>query len=225
MSERYYKLPAIVWLKMTDYTHGWLQHELGGGARIKEQRVVCVQHLPGAREILRMETVEDMMERRPLGNALSATRKNCMEAGLEIDPSTMEKEYGVTREQLALFVPVECPKMCLTRRGVLRPWTLDVCFGKAQATSLQRLLRNEFWKAVEEFDREYAQMMNGEKYPAIDMIEEFCLKTETPDLYVEAIRREWQRRVKRGAPPQPSPKGEEVSPTPTLPSREGGQPR
>lgn len=201
MSEKNYKLPAIVWLKMTDYTHGWLQHELGGGARIKEQRVVSVQHLPGAREILRMETVEDMMERKPLGNALSATRKNCMEAGLEIDPSTMEKEYGVTRELLELFVPVECPKMCLTRRGVLRPWTLDVCFGKTQATSLQRLLRNEFWKAVEEFDVQYAAMLSGKKYPAVDMIEAFCAETGTPDLYVEAIRREWQRRVKRGAQP------------------------
>lgn len=197
MSEKNYKIPAIVWLKMTDYTHGWLQFELGGGARVKNQRVVCVQHLPGARRVLRMEAVEDMMERKPIGNAMSATRKLCMEAGLEIDPDTMEKEYGVTQERLELFVPVECPKMCMTKHGVLRPWTLDVCFGKEQATAMQALLRAEFWKAVEEFDREYAQSMDGEKYPAVEMIEAFCAKTETPDLYVEAMRREWQRRCKR----------------------------
>ena len=197
MSEKVYDVPAIVWLKMTDYMHGWLQWELGGEARVKDQRVVCVQHLPGARAILRMETVEDMMEKKPIGNVMSATRKNCMEAGLNIDEDVMAKEYGVTREAMKLFVPVECPKMCLTKSGVLRPWTLDVCLGREQAAAMQRLLRNAFWQAVEEYDAGYARKMNGRKYPAVDMVEEFCMDTETPDLYVEAIRREWQRRVKR----------------------------
>lgn len=197
MSEKVYDVPAIVWLKMTDYMHGWLQWELGGEARVKDQRVVCVQHLPGARAILRMETVEDMMEKKPIGNVMSATRKNCMEAGLNIDEDVMAREYGVTREAMKLFVPVECPKMCLTKSGVLRPWTLDVCLGREQAAAMQRLLRNAFWQAVEEYDAKYARKMNGKKYPAVDMVEEFCMDTETPDLYVEAIRREWQRRVKR----------------------------
>lgn len=197
MSEKVYDVPAIVWLKMTDYMHGWLQWELGGEARVKDQRVVCVQHLPGARAILRMETVEDMMEKKPIGNVMSATRKNCMEAGLNIDEDVMAREYGVTREAMKLFVPVECPKMCLTKSGVLRPWTLDVCLGREQAAAMQRLLRNAFWQAVEEYDAKYARKMNGRKYPAVDMVEEFCMDTETPDLYVEAIRREWQRRVKR----------------------------
>ena len=197
MSEKVYDVPAIVWLKMTDYMHGWLQWELGGEARVKDQRVVCVQHLPGARAILRMETVEDMMEKKPIGNVMSATRKNCMEAGLNIDEDVMAREYGVTREAMKLFVPVECPKMCLTKSGVLCPWTLDVCLGREQAAAMQRLLRNAFWQAVEEYDAKYARKMNGRKYPAVDMVEEFCMDTETPDLYVEAIRREWQRRVKR----------------------------
>ena len=193
-----YGVPAVAWLRVTDYMHGWLQHELGSEAWIRNQRVVCVQHLRGARDVLRMETVEDMMERRPLGNALSGTRRNCFAAGLEIDAEVMEKEYGVTREALGLFVPIECPRMCLTRNGVLRPWTLDVCMGKEQALALQRLLRNEFWLAVEEFDRRYAKEMGGEKYPALDMVEEFCRETRTPDMYADSIRREWQRRRKRG---------------------------
>ena len=198
MGKKMYGVPAVAWLRVTDYMHGWLQHELGSEAWIRNQRVVCVQHLRGARDVLRMETVEDMMERRPLGNALSGTRRNCFAAGLEIDAEVMEKEYGVTREALGLFVPIECPRMCLTRNGVLRPWTLDVCMGKEQALALQRLLRNEFWLAVEEFDRRYAKEMGGEKYPALDMVEEFCRETRTPDMYADSIRREWQRRRKRG---------------------------
>ena len=201
MTEKTYKIPSIVWLKMTDYMHGWLQWELGGAARVKDQRVISVQHLSGARAILRMETVEDMMEKKPIGNVMSRTRKNCMEAGLNIDEGVMAREYGVTREGMRLFVPIECPKMCLTKHGVLRPWTLDICLGKEQASAMQRLLRQEFWKSVETFDAEYKRKMNGEKYPAVDMVEEFCQETDTPDMYVEAIRREWQRRCKRNPTP------------------------
>lgn len=195
--DKTYTPPPIVWLKVTDYMHGWLQWELGGEARIKEQRVVCVQHLPGAREILRMETVEDIMEKLPVGNVMSGTRKNMYCSGLVIDENVMAREYGVTKELMALFVPVECPKMCLTKHGVLRPWTLDVCMSKLQASALQQLLRKEFWNAVEDFNNKYAEEMDGAPYPAREMIEEFCKLTNTPDLYVEAIRREWQRRIKR----------------------------
>lgn len=192
-----YRQGAVVWLQMTDYMHGWLDWELGCEVRAHDQRVICVQHLEGARDVLRMETVEDMMEKQPLGIAISATRRNCFDAGLKISPETMRDEYGVTKEALALFVPIECPKLCLTRNGVLRPWTLDVCFGKDQARQLQKLLRAEFWAAVERFDREFAEEEEGRKYAAREMIEEFCVETRTPDLFVEAIRREWQRRVKR----------------------------
>ena len=91
--EKKYELPPIVWLKMTDYMHGWLQYELGGAAMIKEQRVVCVQHLPGAREILRMESFEDLeLGVMKISNAMSATRKNMLEAGMVLDASVIEQE-------------------------------------------------------------------------------------------------------------------------------------
>lgn len=197
MAEKVYKLPAITWLRMTDYTHGWLQYELGSGARIKEQKVVSVQHLPGAREVLRMETVEDMLEKQPLGNALSGVRKNMLQAGLEIDPDVMEREYGVTKELLRQFVPIECPKLCLTKHGVLRPWNLYKCFGKEQARALQKILRQAFWEGVAEFNAKYARQMDGKKYPAVEMVEAFCEETNTPDMYIDAIRNEWQRRLRR----------------------------
>lgn len=190
-------MPAICWLKVTDYMHGWLQYELGADIRIKKQRVVCVQHLPGAREILRMETVEEMLDPKPIGAAMSATLRNCLTAGITLDPDVVEKMYGATKELMALFLPIECPKMCLTKYGVLRPWTMDVCFSRKQVTALQRLLRDEFWKAVGEFAEEYAQKHVGERYAQVDMVEEFCSKTATPGMYVDTIRREWQRRVKR----------------------------
>ena len=197
--EKIYDLPPIVWLKMTDYMHGWLQWELGGGARVKDQKVVCALDLPGVREVLRMETVDDT-ELRPMKilSAMSGNRKSMLEAGMVLDPGYIEQEYGLTPALMKLFVPVECPKRCLTKYGVLRPWTLDVSLGKQQASDLQRVLRNAFWKAVEQFNAEYARKMNDAYYPQVDMIEEFCAKTNTADIYVEAIRREWQRRLKSG---------------------------
>ena len=195
--EKNYKLPAIVWLRVTDYMHVWLMNELGGELRIKDQRVVCVQHLSGARDILRMETMEETTAPKQVGSSISGTLKNCIDAGMELDPDTITEMYGVTREEVKLYIPIECPKMCLTKSGTLRPWTLQVNFGQKQATALQKLLRQEFWNAVEEYDKKYAEKMEGQQYYAIDMIEDFCLDTKTPDLYVEAMRREWQRRSKR----------------------------
>lgn len=195
--EKDYKLPAIAWLEMTDYTHGWMQSRLGGGARIGNQRVISVMHLPGAKELLKMETKEDYMDRERVKNAMSGTRRNCIDLGLKLDPDIVKQLYGVTAEDFALYVPVECPKMCLTKNGVLRPWTLDVCFGTKQAVALQRLIKREFWNDVEKFNMEYAQRLNGKKYPAVDMIWDFCKETETPDMYVDAIRREWQRKQKK----------------------------
>ena len=197
--EKKYDIPPIVWLKITDYMHGWLQYELGCAARVNEQRVVCVQHLPGARNALRMESFNDI-ELKPMKitNAMSANRKNILSAGLVLDASYIEKEYGVSPETMKLFVPIECPKMCLTKNGVLRPWTLDVSFSHEQASALQRILRNAFWQAVEEFNIGYSRRMNGAYYPQIDMIEDFCAATSTPDIHADTIRREWQRRLKSG---------------------------
>lgn len=197
--EKTYKLPAIVWLKVTDFMHGWLQYELGGACRVMEQKVVSVQHLPGARDVLMMETVDDIeLGPMKIQNAMSGNRKNMLGAGLQLDASYIEAEYGLTREAMRLFVPVECPKMCLTKYGVLRPWTLDVNLSRQQASALQRVIRTAFWQAVESFNQEYAQRMGDTKYPSIDMVEAFCKETGTPDIYAESIKREWNRRVARG---------------------------
>lgn len=204
MAEKKYKVPAVTWLKVTDYMHGWLQRELGGGARIGGKKVVSIQHLRGAREALRMEVTDDMTgddehygQLVAQANTLSATRYSCIDAGLTLDEPTVKRLYGIGREELSLFVPIECPPICLTQYGVLRPWTSDTCFSAHQTTVLQRLLRETFWEGVAEYDREYARRQEGRKYAAVDMIEAFCRDTETSDLHVAALRREWQRRCKR----------------------------
>ena len=197
MTTKKYALPAVAWLKVTDYMHGWMQWELGGEISVRGQRVICVQLLEGARDVLRMETTDDTLEPEMVVNAMSAKRRNCIEAGLTLDSKAVERLYGMTQEKLKLFVPIECPKNCLTRNGVLRPWTLNVCFGKEQARALQNLIREEFWSAVNSYDIQYARQQEGCKYPATNMIEAFCKATRTPDVYVAALRREWQRRKKR----------------------------
>lgn len=168
--------------------------------------MVSVQHLDGARDLLRMETSNDVTgdnpERLELESVsrkgtMSATRWGCIDAGLTLDARTVERLYGISREELALYMPIECPKVCLTSEGVLRPWTTDTCFGRQQTTALQQLLREAFWQGVAEYDREYARRQEGRKYAAVDMIEAFCREMETSDLYVDALRREWQRRCKR----------------------------
>ena len=60
MSEKNYRTPVVTWLKVTDYMHGWLQRELGGGAMIGGKRVVSLGHLDGAHDVLRMETADDV---------------------------------------------------------------------------------------------------------------------------------------------------------------------
>lgn len=192
-----YKMPAVAWLKVTDYMHGWLQWEYGGALRIKENRVISILHIPGVRDILREETVVEHSCPNPIINAISATWKNCIDTGMEVDIPATEMMYGITKQTLDLFVPIECPKMCLTDKGVLRPWALDVGISQKQATALQKAIRHEFWNAVKDYDATYAKKMEGKKYPARDMIEDFCADTHTPDIYVEAIRNEWQRRVRR----------------------------
>lgn len=198
MSEKNYRLPAISWLRVTDFLVGWIKCELSGGARVLNQRVVCLGHLKGAKAVLRMETVEDTaMEPGVIGGAMSATRYNCVSAGLTLNPAVVQQMYGITEDDLRLFVPIECPRLALTENGVLRPWTNDTCFGAKQATTLHRLLREAFWQSVGEFAEKYAREHQGEKYAQEDMIEAFCKETNTDDIHVPALRREWQRRQKR----------------------------
>lgn len=194
-----YELPPIVWLRVTDFMHGWLQHDLGCAARIGDQHVVTLHHIPAAREALRMETVEDV-ELKPMkvGNAMSATRKNMLEAGMAIAPEYIAQTYDLTPEAMKLFVPIECPSRCLTSHGVLRPWTHDVTLGRQQSSELIRIIRAAFWQAVETFNADYARRLGNTKYPSIDMCEAFCRATNTPDIHAEAIKREWNRRVKNG---------------------------
>lgn len=198
MPEKNYKLPALCWLRVTDFMVGWIKYELSGGARVMKQRVVCLQHLKGARAALRMETVEDAaLEPGATGDAMSAARYSCVAAGLTIDPAVVQRLYGITPEELSLFVPIECPRLALTENGVLRPWTDETCFGVKQSSSLMRLIREAFWQGVEEFADKYAREHQGESYAQEEMIEAFCKETSTDEIHVPAIRREWQRRCKR----------------------------
>ena len=112
MSEKNYKSPVVAWLKVTDYMHGWLQRELGGGARIGGKRVVCLQHLDGARDVLRIETADDVtgndperLEQRPVSRegTMSATRWGCIDAGLALDARTVEQLYGISRGSEMIF--------------------------------------------------------------------------------------------------------------------------
>ena len=201
--KQYSTMPPIAWLRVTDFMHGGLVRELGGTLTVRGKRVLSIQHLKGARHILTsMEAEYEMMSQKPVGKAMSDTWKNCIEAGLQMDPEAVEREYGITKGELDLFLPIECSRMCLTKNGVLRPWTLDVCFGRSQANALMDLLRNEFWRCVTAYDREYARRMDGKRYPAVRMIEDFCTETDTPDIYVDAMRRQWQRIQSAGHHPQ-----------------------
>lgn len=195
--EKTNNIPVIVWLRVTDYMQTWLQRELGGDTMVGEQRVVSLQHLQGFKDTLKMETAKDTKLCQPVVNSMSAMLRNCINTGLEIDPDTILKEYGITRQAMEMFVPVEAPKLCMTKDGVLRPWGLDVAMGRDQSAAVQRLIRREFWQAVENFNKQYSKQHRSKSYPAAEMIEAFCAETNTPDTYVDAMRREWQRRVKR----------------------------
>lgn len=196
MTERVYRPPQVAWMKITDYLYGWVQHKLTGEVRVTEKKVVCLQHLKGAKKALRMETNYDMTG-EPTKEALSATRRNCIAAGLELDEETTTKIYGVSRADLELYFPVECPNVCLTNGGVLRPWNNDVCFGRQQTAALQHVIRDAFWEDVVDYDRRYAQEHQGERYTVSDMLEAFCAETGISDVYTDTMRREWQRRTKR----------------------------
>lgn len=190
-------MDTICWLKITDYMQGWLKSTLCGGKKVRNMPVISVRHIEGAREVMMMPAEDELPDGGAPGNAISATWRNALESGIIIDPKTMEKEYGVTREVLRQYLPIECPKHAVTKDGIIRQWTNDTCFGKQQATALLRLLREAFWQAVGEFSEEYSREHAGEKYAQVEMIESFCKETHTDDVYAEAMRREWQRRQKR----------------------------
>ncbi len=148
-----------------------------------------------------METVDDMALHNSTGEkvagAMSALMHNCIEAGMGLDEDSITKEYGLTREALQMYLPLETPKVCVNACGLLRPWTLSVTMGREQTAAVLRVIRQEFWKAVEDYNQQYQEQNPGKRYAAVEMIEAFCADTHTPDTYVEAMRREWQRRQKR----------------------------
>lgn len=193
------KMPAIAWLRVTGFLSGWLFYEYGSKVQVNGRRVVCLQHLDGVREILRMETVDDteMSPDLPVNLSLSASRYGVISAAMTLSPEATERMYHVSQEQMLQFVPIECPRLRMTQNGLLREWDGNAMFGEQQAKALLRLLRQYFWDSVEQFAIRYAQQHEDEKYAQQEMIEAFCRETNTSDIHVEAIRREWQRRQKR----------------------------
>lgn len=193
------KMPAIVWLRVTEFIMGWLDYEVGSKVMVNGRRVVCLQHLDGVRDILRMESVDDveLSPDLPVDLSLSASRYSMLQAAMTLSPEATERMYHLSPEQMQQFVPIECPRLRLTQEGLLRPWSGDAMLGDAQAKALLRLLRHYFWEDVERFAGRYAREHEGEKYAQEDMIAAFCRLTKTSDLHIEAMRREWQRRCKR----------------------------
>ena len=196
-----FRMPAIAWLRVTGFLSGWLTYEYGSKVMVNGRRVVCLQHLEGVRDILRMETVNDteLSPDLPVELSLSASRYGIISAAMTLSPEATERMYHVSQEQMQQFVPIECPRLRLTQEGLLREWDGDAMFGEQQAKELLRLLRHYFWEDVERFAERYASEHEGERYAQEDMIEAFCRMTKTSDIHVEAIRREWQRRAKRTA--------------------------
>jgi len=194
-----FRMPTIVWLRVTEFISGWLIYEFGSKAMVNGRRVVCLQHMDGVRDILRMEAVDDMelSPDLPVDLSLSASRYGMLQAAMTLSPEVAERIYHLSPEQLQQFVPIECPRLRLTPDGLLRPWSGNVMLGGAQAKALLRLLREAFWEDVELFAGRYAREHEGERYAQEDMIVAFCKMTKTSELHIEAIRREWQRRRKR----------------------------
>lgn len=191
-------MPTICWLRVTDYMHDWVTHNLSGTLSVKGQGIVCLQHMKGARDIMRMKIVEDIeLSIDAQNKCLSAQRYRVISAGMIINENATTRLYGIDREALALYMPIECPPVCMTDHGVLREWTNNTCFTYEQATALQKLLRDTFFQTVTDYNDYYKKKMAGKQYPAIDMIEEFCDENDINDTYADTIRREWQRRLKR----------------------------
>jgi hypothetical protein len=191
------KTPIIIWLKVTDYMHGWLDYEYAGTLHVHGKPIITMFCHDEIRDILKKEVIMLWNMEEKMGNSVPSVQMAIFENALDINEEKCREVYGFTRELMNSYIPFECPRQCLTRYGVLRPWGINVNLKPKQAIAIQKFIRQEFWEAVAEFDEKYKKKMDGKKYPAVAMIEDFCRMTHTPDKYVEAIRREWQRQAKK----------------------------
>jgi len=190
-----YPTPAVAWLQTTKYLHDWLINEFGGNVRLHNKPVLTVTYLPGVKNILRMETLDDVTEKVDNKLSMSAMRMDCVTLGCSIGPKTMQELYGMTPELLDTYLPIECPRMALTKYGVLRPWSRNMTFGKQQASELLILLRNAFWDNVNEY---YQALISEGNAPdtAINLIRSYCEDKHISEVYIDDLRREWQRLLK-----------------------------
>lgn len=206
----------VTWLAVAEYMQKWLYDEYGSDTVVHERRVLSVGHLPGARKALRETTVDDFAAGGDERRSVSALRMDCLVEGMKVNPETMDKRFHFTSKDLARYVPIECQRLALTQDGVLRPWNRRTAFSRLQACHLVDILHRQFWKAVEDFDGDFAERMAREAaeagdtiseadinrrqkylnglYPDVDMVTEFCEETGTPEMFIPEIRREFQRR-------------------------------
>ena len=190
-------MEPICWLKITDYMRGWARRALGGTKRVRNNTVIEVQHIAGVQAVLEMPADDELHPDVVPGNVICDTWHAALEVGLEMDAESVEKLFCVTRELFCQYPPVSCPPYAMYEDGTIHPWDSDTSFGQQQAASLLRLIREAFWQAVGVFSNTYQQAHKGERYAQVEMIEAFCKEYRTDDMYVEAMRREWQRRQKR----------------------------
>lgn len=190
-------MEPICWLKITDYMRGWARRALGGSKRVRNNPVIEVQNIEGVQAVLEMPADDELHSDVVPGNVICDTWHAALEVGLEMDAESVEKVFGVTRELFCQYLPVSCPPYAMYEDGTVHPWDSDTSFGQQQAASLLRLIREAFWQAVGVFSNAYQQAHKGERYAQVEMIEAFCKEYRTDDVYVEAMRREWQRRQKR----------------------------
>lgn len=188
----------ICWLRITDYMRGWARAALGSAKRIKDAPVLDLHRLNGVEQVLLMPADDELPGFGMPGNVMCDTWHAALMAGLEMDPLDMEREFGITNEVLEQYLPVICPDYAIDEDGAIRPWDSNTCFGKQQAIALLRLIRDTFWSAVGNYASEYRKVHFGTKYAQIDMLESFCMDYHIDDTCIEAMRREWQRRSKKG---------------------------
>ena len=194
----------MAWLKMPGYMIAWLEGEYGGSIERHGHKLLSTNHLPNVRRIMKQETEEDIMVSSEEWQSLSQTRMNCIQTGLSLNPEAMAAWMQVDTKQIAQYVLMECPRLALTKNGVLRPGTRDTAFSRRQARLLQAELQKAFWNSVNTYDAHYAETHEGH-YPAVDMVAAFCEETGTDEVYIQEIRREFQRKRKTGALKRNSP--------------------
>lgn len=191
-------MEQICWLRITDYMREWARTTLGSPKRVKGEPVLDILSLEGVQSVLLMPTSDGLPGFGSLGNAMCDTWHAALTVGLDMDAQGMEKEFGITREMLVQYIPVACPAVAITTDGSTHPWNRDTSFGKQQAAAILRLIRDAFWSVVGNYAIQYEDANFGIKYAQIDMLESFCKDYRINDTYLEAMRREWQRRCKRG---------------------------